>query len=138
LYPLIELLERVALRFEREESPEQKLRKLEGFLVRYGLPLAEAVPLFAAYRAIGVGVAWPWWLALLAEACSKVGQLDERLCALEEALAAVQHNEEGHYEAEVYRLKGSCCCRRRQPTGRRGRRVFSRPLTSPVARRQSR
>ena len=48
LYPWIELLERVALRFEREESPPQKLRKLEGFLVQYGLPLAEAVPLFAA------------------------------------------------------------------------------------------
>src|SRR5262245_41633013 len=48
LYPLIELLERVALRFEREEAPEQKLSKLEGFLVQYGLPLAEAVPLFAA------------------------------------------------------------------------------------------
>jgi predicted ATPase len=48
LYPMIELLERVVLRFEREESPQQKLRKLEGFLVQYGLPLAEAVPLFAA------------------------------------------------------------------------------------------
>jgi class 3 adenylate cyclase/predicted ATPase len=48
LYPLIDLLERVALRFEREEAPEQKLRKLEGFLVPYGLPLAEAVPLFAS------------------------------------------------------------------------------------------
>ena len=30
LYPWIDLLERVALRFEREESPPQKLRKLEG------------------------------------------------------------------------------------------------------------
>ena len=48
LYPMIDLLERVVLRFEREESPEQKLRKLEGFVVQYGLPLAEAVPLFAA------------------------------------------------------------------------------------------
>jgi class 3 adenylate cyclase/predicted ATPase len=48
LYPWIELLERVALRFEREETPQQKLRKLEGFLVQYGLPLAEVVPLFAA------------------------------------------------------------------------------------------
>ena len=61
---------------------------------------------FAAWRATGAGVAWPWWLALLAEACGKVGQLDEGLRALEEALAAVQHNEEHHYEAEVYRLKG--------------------------------
>jgi class 3 adenylate cyclase/predicted ATPase len=48
LYPMIDLLERVALRFEREESPDQKRRKLEGFLVQYGLPLAETVPLFAA------------------------------------------------------------------------------------------
>src|SRR5207244_6534064 len=48
LYPMIELLERVALRFDREESPPQKLRKLEGFVAQYGLPLAEAVPLFAA------------------------------------------------------------------------------------------
>src|SRR4029450_10670642 len=48
LYPMIDLLERVTLRFEREESPPQKLHKLEGFLVQYGLPLAEAVPLLAA------------------------------------------------------------------------------------------
>jgi predicted ATPase len=48
LYPLIDLLERVVLRFEREASPQQKVGKLEGFLVQYGLPLAEAVPLFAA------------------------------------------------------------------------------------------
>jgi class 3 adenylate cyclase len=48
LYPLIDLLEQVALRFEREESALPKLSKLEGFLVQYGLPLAEAVPLFAS------------------------------------------------------------------------------------------
>ena len=48
LYPLIDLLERVALRFDREESPEQKLSKLEGHLVQYGLPLAEAIPLFTS------------------------------------------------------------------------------------------
>jgi predicted ATPase len=48
LYPWIELLERVTLRFAREDSPQQKLRKLEGLLVQYGLPLAEAVPLLAA------------------------------------------------------------------------------------------
>jgi predicted ATPase len=47
LYPLIDLLERVTLRFDREESPRQKVDKLEGLLVQYGLPLAEAVPLLA-------------------------------------------------------------------------------------------
>jgi predicted ATPase len=45
---MIDLLERVALRFEREESPQHKLTKLEGFLVQYGLPLAETVPLLAS------------------------------------------------------------------------------------------
>src|SRR4030095_8983967 len=48
LYPMIDLLERVVLHFEREESPAQKLRKLEGDLGQYGLPRAEAVPLLAA------------------------------------------------------------------------------------------
>ena len=55
LYPMIDLLERVALRFEREESPEQKLRKLQGFVVQYGLPLADTVPLFAALLSIPLG-----------------------------------------------------------------------------------
>jgi predicted ATPase len=52
LYPMIDLLERVVLRFDREESPEQKLRKLEGHLVQYGFSLAEAVPLHAALLSI--------------------------------------------------------------------------------------
>jgi class 3 adenylate cyclase/predicted ATPase len=55
LYPIIDLLERVALQFERDETPHQKLRKLEGFLVQYGLPLAEAVPLFAALLSLPLG-----------------------------------------------------------------------------------
>jgi class 3 adenylate cyclase/predicted ATPase len=58
LYPWIELLERVVLRFEREESPQQKLRKLEGFLVQYGMPLAEAVPLFAALLSLPLCAAY--------------------------------------------------------------------------------
>jgi predicted ATPase len=48
LYPMIDLLERVTLRFEREESPQQKLSKLEGLLVQHGLQLAETVSLLAA------------------------------------------------------------------------------------------
>jgi predicted ATPase/class 3 adenylate cyclase len=58
LYPLIDLLERVVLRFEREESPLQKVGKLEGFLVQYGLPLAEAVPLLAALLSLPLPAAY--------------------------------------------------------------------------------
>jgi TOMM system kinase/cyclase fusion protein len=48
LYPLIDLLEQVVLRFDRDETPQQKLNKLEGHVVQYGLPLAETVPLLAS------------------------------------------------------------------------------------------
>ena len=58
LYPWIELLERVALQFDREESPEQKLRKLEGHLAQYGLPLAETVPLFASLLSLPLPAAY--------------------------------------------------------------------------------
>jgi class 3 adenylate cyclase/DNA-binding winged helix-turn-helix (wHTH) protein/predicted ATPase len=52
LYPWIELLERRVLSFEREESPAQKLCKLKGLVVQYGLLQAEAVPLLAALLSI--------------------------------------------------------------------------------------
>jgi predicted ATPase/class 3 adenylate cyclase len=55
LYPLIDALERVALQFERDETSQQKLSKLEGYLVQYGLPLAEAVPLFASLLSLPLG-----------------------------------------------------------------------------------
>src|SRR4030095_4975460 len=52
LYPMIDLLERVVLRFGRGASSQQTLRKLEGYLGQYGLPLAEAVPLLASFLSI--------------------------------------------------------------------------------------
>jgi class 3 adenylate cyclase/predicted ATPase len=47
LYPVVDLFERVVLRFARDQTPEQKLRVLEGWLAQYSLPLPETVPLFA-------------------------------------------------------------------------------------------
>src|SRR5262249_61098105 len=58
LYPMIDLLERVALRFDREESPPQKLSKLEGFLVQYGLTLAETVPLLSTLLSLPLTAAY--------------------------------------------------------------------------------
>jgi class 3 adenylate cyclase/predicted ATPase len=55
LYPMIDLLERVVLQFDREESPQQKLGKLEGFVIQSGLPLTETVPLFAALLSLPLG-----------------------------------------------------------------------------------
>ena len=46
------------------------------------------------------------FLALLAEAYGKAGQVEEGLTALAEALAVVDKTGERYYEAELYRLKG--------------------------------
>jgi predicted ATPase len=59
LYPLIDLLERVVLRFDRDETPQQKLNKLEGHVVQYGLPLAGAVPLLASLLSLPLPADYP-------------------------------------------------------------------------------
>jgi class 3 adenylate cyclase/predicted ATPase len=55
LYPVIDVLQRVALQFTREDRPEDKLRKLEGWLAQYGLLLPEVMPLFAALLSVPLG-----------------------------------------------------------------------------------
>jgi class 3 adenylate cyclase/predicted ATPase len=60
----------------------------------------------AAYRATGAEVFRPYFLALLAEAYGKVGQTEEGLSVLTEALDVVHQTGERMYEAELYRLQG--------------------------------
>lgn len=52
LYPIIDLLQRIVLQFDQGETAEQKMIKLEGFLVQYGMPLADMVPLFAGLLSV--------------------------------------------------------------------------------------
>jgi len=51
-YPIIDLLEHVVLAFDKEDSQAERLDKLEGLVVQYGLPAAETVPLLAALLSI--------------------------------------------------------------------------------------
>ena len=60
----------------------------------------------AAHRATGAEEHRPFFLALLAEAHGRAGQVEEGLSVLTEALAAVDKTGERVYEAELYRLKG--------------------------------
>jgi len=60
----------------------------------------------AAWRATGAELGRPFYLALLAEAYGKVGQAEEGLATLTEALSVVERTKEAFYEAELYRLKG--------------------------------
>jgi predicted ATPase len=60
----------------------------------------------AAFQATGAGVGLPLYLSLLAETCGKVGQAEEGLTVLAEALDMVQRTGEHVTEARLYRLKG--------------------------------
>ena len=61
-------------------------------------------------RKMGMGAVWPWYLALYAERCGALGQIDEGLQALDEAAEWVQRNDERLYAAEVYRFAASYFC----------------------------
>lgn len=54
LYPVSDLLERT-LQFQKEDSPEEKLAKLEEMLASYDVSLPEMVPLVAALLSVPVG-----------------------------------------------------------------------------------
>ena len=58
------------------------------------------------YRATGAELGWPLFLARLTEVYEKVGQREEGLSLLTEALATVNKTGGRTYEAELYRLRG--------------------------------
>jgi predicted ATPase len=60
----------------------------------------------AVLDATGTFLVRPHFLALLAEVFAKVGQTDEALSLLDEAMVMVNSKGERYYEAELYRLKG--------------------------------
>jgi class 3 adenylate cyclase/predicted ATPase len=60
----------------------------------------------AAHRATGAEVSRTYYLTLLAAAYEQVGQAEEGVKVLDEALAFVSESEERYYEAELYRLRG--------------------------------
>jgi predicted ATPase len=60
----------------------------------------------AAYRATATTLGLPMFLAYLAEACGKVGQVEEGLSVLAEAFDLVETSGERFYAAELHRLKG--------------------------------
>jgi predicted ATPase len=60
----------------------------------------------AFWQATGAELVRPHCLAMLAETYGKVGQVEEGLSVLTEALAAVDKTGECAHEAELYRLKG--------------------------------
>jgi predicted ATPase len=71
----------------------------------------------ATYRATGAGIQLPGWLALLADAWAWVGQPQDGLAAVDEALALLARTGERCYEAELYRLRGEMLCQAARHSG---------------------
>ena len=101
----------------------------------------------AAWRATGAEFVRPYYLALLAEAYGKGGQVEEGLSVLAEALVIANRTGERFYEAELYRLKGELSLKsgvQSPESGVRGGGVFSeghrycwRILIPPAPKRQT-
>ena len=83
----------------------------------------------AAYQSIGAELWRPHFLSLLAEAYGKVGQAEQGLSVLDEALTTLAKTEERFYEAELYRLKGTLTLQRerQRATGRRQQATGTEP-----------
>jgi predicted ATPase len=108
----------------------------------------------AAYRATGAEVFRAYYLALLAEACGRVGQTEEGLHLLAEALTAAHTTGVRFDEAELHRLTGELLLQsgvqgpesavstlqaaRCTPLQKRRRSVSVRPWRLPVANRRNR
>jgi predicted ATPase len=100
-----------ALAGEQGFAPESaQAMLLRGWaLVERGRGTEEIVQIhqgLAAFRATGSVLRQSYYLALLAEAYGKVGQVEEGLKVLAEALAGVHKTGEDVCKAELYRLKG--------------------------------
>ncbi len=58
-YPIVDLIERVALEFTTSTTPEQKLDRLTGWLTQFDLDRPDVVPLFAGLLSIPLGDRYP-------------------------------------------------------------------------------
>jgi predicted ATPase len=85
-------------------------------------------------QATGSVVNRPTWLALLAEAHGGIGQIEEGLHLLAEALALVKETGVRYYEAEMYRLKGELLLKQAVPDECQAEACFHQALD--VARQQ--
>jgi predicted ATPase len=90
----------------------------------------------AAAKAAGSETYRSYFLALLAEALGKGGQIEEGLGVLAEALAQMDRTGEGFHGAELHRLQGEFLLRREEAevTGRDAEACFRRALS--IAQRQ--
>jgi predicted ATPase len=89
----------------------------------------------AALGAKGAGVWRPYFLCMLADACTKAGRSEQGLGALTEALTAAEKHEEREHEAQIHRLKGELLLRQTDSNAAEAQKCFERAIE--IARKQS-
>ena len=70
-----------------------------------------------------------WWLGLRAEAYGKIGQPEEGLAVLAEALRAVEDTGDHFYDAAFYRLEGEFLLQRSADNQREAEACFQHAMT---------
>jgi predicted ATPase len=88
-----------------------------------------------AWHATGAEVLRPYGLALLAEARLRLGQHEEGLALLAEALAVTNHTEERRWEAELHRVKGELLLSQSPGNAAKAESCFNQAIT--IAQNQS-
>jgi adenylate cyclase len=88
----------------------------------------------AAYWTTGAELHQTYWLALLAEVHGTVGQAEEGLGLLREALVVVEKSGEHQWEVELYRLQGELLLQQTVPDAPQAEACFCQALA--IARRQ--
>ena len=89
----------------------------------------------ASWRAMGAELSTPYYIALYADACARVGQTEQALDALAEMLDTISTTGECWYEAELRRMQGVSMLERARCDPREAANCFRHSIE--VARRQS-
>jgi len=88
----------------------------------------------ATFQTTGARLQSSWWLGLRAEAYGKLGQREEGLTVLAEALRAVDDTGEHFYEAELQRLRGEFLLQLSSDNQREAETCFRQAM--PIAQNQ--
>jgi adenylate cyclase len=88
----------------------------------------------AAHRATGGALRQPFWLALLGECYRDIGNIEEALIVLDDALSVSGKTEERWYEAELNRLKGELLLKQNSSSGKEADQCFR--VAIEIARKQ--
>jgi predicted ATPase len=110
----------------------------QGFISAMTCKTADAASLLtlgiAGWRATGATVTLPLWSSYLALAYTDLGQFDNALRCINDAVKAMQTTGEKWFEAEVYRITGEIALKSPQPEATKAEKYFERALK--IARRQ--